>query len=94
MSYTAKVIAESGHTVRMRSGPGKGYTPVLSVPVGMEVEVLAPGDEWSQIRVDGEEGYMMSQYLEKADGGTLPVDERLAALEKRVAALEKRQKGG
>lgn len=94
MSYTAKVIAESGHTVRMRSGPGKGYTPMLSVPVGMEVEVLAPGEEWSQIRVDGEDGFMMSQYLEKADGGTLPVDERLAALEKRVAALEKRQKGG
>lgn len=94
MSYTAKVIAESGHTVRMRSGPGKSYTPVLSVPVGMEVEVLAPGEEWSQIRVDGEDGYMMSQYLEKADGGTLPADERLAALEKRVAALEERQKGG
>lgn len=94
MSYTAKVIAESGHTVRMRSGPGKGYTPVLSVPVGMEVEVLAPGEEWSQIRVDGENGFMMSQYLEKADGGTLPVDERLAALEKRVEALEERQKGG
>lgn len=94
MSYTAKVIAESGHTVRMRSGPGKGYTPVLSVPVGMAVEVLEWGQEWSQIRVDGEDGYMMSQYLAAVVNADLTTEQRIAALEERISQIEKKMGAG
>lgn len=90
VSYTAKVVADSGSTVRMRSGPGKNYSTVLSVPVGMTVEVLEAGAEWARIRVDGEEGYMMAQYLEQAETETPTVDKRLEALEKRVAAIEEK----
>lgn len=90
---TAIVHADSGSTVRMRSGPGKGYTPVLSVPVDMEVEVLEGGPEWSRIRVDGEEGYMMSQYLHRpAKGATL--EQRLAELEKRMSQIEEKMGAG
>ena len=90
---TAIVHADSGSTVRMRSGPGKGYTPVLSVPVDMEVEVLEWGPEWSRIRVDGEEGYMMSQYLHRpANGATL--EQRLAELEKRMSQIEEKMGAG
>ena len=90
---TAIVHADSGSTVRMRSGPGKGYTPVLSVPVDMEVDVLEWGPEWSLIRVDGEEGYMMSQYLHRpANGATL--EQRLAELEKRMSQIEEKMGAG
>jgi hypothetical protein len=90
---TAIVHADSGSTVRMRSGPGKGYTPVLSVPVDMEVEVLEWGLEWSRIRVDGEEGYMMSQYLHRSAKGAT-VEQRLAELEKRVSQIEEKMGAG
>lgn len=90
---TAIVHADSGSTVRMRSGPGKGYTPVLSVPVDMEVEVLEWGTEWSRIHVDGEEGYMMSQYLHRAAKGAT-LEQRLAELEKRMSQIEEKMGAG
>lgn len=90
MVYTAKVVADSGSTVRMRSGPDKSYATVLSVPVGTMVEVLEAGTEWARIRAAGEEGYMMAQYLEKTEPETPTVDNRLEALEKRVAAIEEK----
>ena len=90
---TAIVHADSGSTVRMRSGPGKGYTPVTSVPVGMAVDVLEWGQEWSRIRVDGEEGYMMSQYLTQAVQEPT-ADQRIAELEKRVSQIEEKMGAG
>lgn len=85
MSYQATVGAKTGSTVRMRSGPGLGYSVVANVPIGTKVDVLEKGDEWCHIACNGNEGYMMAQYL----AATAPsVEERLADLEKRVARLE------
>ena len=94
MEY-AIVSAQSGGTVRMRSGPGQNYGTLANIPIGMRVEVLNSGTEWSLIRHEGATGYMMSQYLKAAEAAqALTTDQRLEALEKRVQALEEAKKGG
>lgn len=94
MEY-AIVSAQSGGTVRMRSGPGQNYGTLANIPIGTRVEVLNSGTEWSLIRHEGATGYMMSQYLNAAEAAqALTTDQRLEALEKRVQALEEMQKGG
>lgn len=94
MEY-AIVSAQSGGTVRMRSGPGQNYGTLANIPIGTRVQVLDSGKEWSLIRHEGATGYMMSQYLKAAEAAQdLTTDQRLAALEKRVQALEEMQKGG
>lgn len=85
MSYQATVGAKTGSTVRMRSGPGLGYSVVANVPIGAKVDVLENGDGWCRIAYNGNDGYMMAQYLAVA---ATSVEERLAELEKRVARLE------
>ena len=94
MEY-AIVSAQSGGTVRMRSGPGQNYGTLANIPIGMRVEVLNLGTEWSLIRHEGATGYMMSQYLNADEAAQdLTTDQRLEALEKRVQALEEAKKGG
>ena len=94
MEY-AIVSAQSGGTVRMRSGPGQNYGTLANIPIGMRVQVLDSGTEWSLIRHEGATGYMMSQYLKAAEAAQdLTTDQRLEALEKRVQALEEATKGG
>lgn len=86
MNNQATVIAEAGSTVRMRSGPGTGYSIVSNVPIGAKVDVLSTDAGWSKITYGGSEGYMMAKFLFVAPAVSL--EERLTALEKRVAQLE------
>ena len=67
--YTAYVVSDNGKTVVMRSGPSKSYEALASYNVGQMVEMLAYGKTWCKIRVNGLEGYMMTEYLstEKPD---------------------------
>lgn len=62
--YRATVTAESGKTVRMRTGPSTNAWVVQEVPLGAEVEVLDVLNGWSKIRLDnGKTGYMMGKFL-------------------------------
>lgn len=62
--YRAKVTAESGKTVRMRTGPSTNAWVAQEVPLGTEVEVLDVLNGWSKIRLDNcKTGYMMGKYL-------------------------------
>ena len=65
--YKAKVIAESGSTVRMRSAASSSASTVKKVPVGSEVEVVAEQPEWKQIVYNGQTGFMMDDFLEKTE---------------------------
>lgn len=66
--YQAKVVAESGGSVRMRSLPSVNSKVVKNVKVGTIVEVLEESnDTWDKIRVDGVTGYMMRKFLQKID---------------------------
>lgn len=63
--YKAKVIAESGSTVRMRSEPSSSATTLEKVPVDSTVDVVAELNGWKQIIYNGETGYMMDDFLQK-----------------------------
>lgn len=62
-SITAYVTSKNGKGVRMRTGPGTTYGVVRQYSVGTKVTILNSGTYWHYISVDGQKGYMMSQYL-------------------------------
>ena len=86
--YRAMVTAQSGKTVRMRSGPGSRSPVVQAVAVGTEVEVLDVLEGWSLLRLDdGKTGYMMSKFLAEPASAPADADRLRAALESAEAAL-------
>lgn len=64
---TAKVVAQSGSTVNMRSAPSKSAQLIAQVPIGTIVDVYEKGDEWCKIGYKGSTGYMMTKFLEFQD---------------------------
>ena len=52
-----------GSFVYLRSGPHTDYKALAEIRHGTQVEVLQAGEYWSKIRVNGLEGYMVSNYL-------------------------------
>lgn len=61
--YTAYVVSGNGKSVVLRSGPSKQNTALASYSVGQQVTVLSYGSTWSQVRINGLDGYMMSEFL-------------------------------
>ncbi len=62
--YQAKVYAENGFPVKMRSQPSTKSTVIASLPVGTIVGVFDVMDDWCGIQCNGQGGYMMSKFLE------------------------------
>ena len=89
MEY-AIVSAQSGGTVRMRSGPGQNYGTLANIPIGTRVQVLDSGAEWCLIQHEGATGYMMSQYLAAVVNVDLTTEQRIASLEERISQIEKK----
>lgn len=53
--------------LRLREGPGTGYTILSTIPKGTEVTVLATlKSGWSQVKYGGQTGYSSTEYLTKA----------------------------
>ena len=65
----AVVTSQNGRGVRMRSGPGTGYSVIKTYAVGTKVTILSRGTTWNYIRVGSRTGYMMNQFLAE---GTSP----------------------
>ena len=65
VSYQAKVVADSGSTVRMRSAPSKEASVSATIALGTSVDVVEEAEGWCGIIYNGQKGYMMSQFLEK-----------------------------
>lgn len=63
--YKARVVAESGSTVRMRSEASSASSTLAKVPLETTVDVIAEMDGWKQIVYEGKTGYMMDEFLEK-----------------------------
>lgn len=74
---TAIVYAENGKPVKMRAKPSTSCKTYWELPCGTQVDVLANGDEWTQISDWNHEGYMMTQFLKFEDGlkDEQPVDQ-------------------
>lgn len=63
VNATAYVSSQNGKAVRIRKGPGTGYTVIGSADVGTVVQVLKRENRWSQIQYGNVNGYIMTQYL-------------------------------
>ncbi|MDD6050460.1 MAG: SH3 domain-containing protein [Clostridiales bacterium] len=61
--YTAYVVSANGRGVVLRSGPSKDDEVLATYQVGQVVTVLSYGSTWCKVRVNGLDGYMMSEFL-------------------------------
>ena len=66
---SAYVTSSNGLGVRMRSGPGTGYSIIGVYSVGTAVTVLQTGATWSKIQIGTRVGYMMNKFLTTGGGG-------------------------
>ena len=60
---TAYVTSANGLNVRLRSGPGKGYSILASYAPGTQCTILSAGNNWCRIQVGNLTGYMMTQFI-------------------------------
>ena len=60
---TAYVTSSNGLNVRLRTGPGKGYSIIASFAPGTQCAIISHGKNWSRIQIGSYTGYMMTQFL-------------------------------
>ena len=58
----AIIVAESGDTVNMRVKPALSGRLITRVPLGEEVLIVSPGEEWCKITYNQFTGYMMAKF--------------------------------
>lgn len=59
----ASVWSGNGLGVRLRTGPGRGYSVIGVYSVGTTVRVLEKGTTWDRIQIGSRVGYMMNEFL-------------------------------
>ena len=69
---TAYVTSSNGLNVRLRSGPGKGYSIIASYAPGTQCSIISHGKNWSRIQIGNYTGYMMTQFL-TSNGSAMPL---------------------
>lgn len=65
----AVVVAKSGRTVNMRSGPSKKNRIMIQIKLGETVTIVQPGEEWARITYNKFTGYMMAEFLDTIGDG-------------------------
>ena len=60
---TAYVTSTNGLNVRLRSGPGKGYSILAAYAPGTKCTILSAGTNWCRIQIGSAIGYMMTCFL-------------------------------
>ena len=89
VNYDAKVTAEKGNTVNMRSNPSINASVIKAIRIGTVVHVVGEDDSgWSKIETDGTTGYMMSKFLQKINGGNETDDDTIVVVLSKEAARE------
>lgn len=68
-SVSMVVSPNSRDRLHLRKSPSTGGESLGRYFNGTQVEVLEYGEEWSRVRVDGKEGYMMTQFLQHIPRG-------------------------
>lgn len=70
--------------ITMRTGPGSDRKIISLIPSGDAVDVVTPGDEWSEVVLpNGKQGWVLSRYLT----GELPTALKLERLEQRYEKI-------
>ena len=66
----AIVVSDNGYPVKMRQYPSTSCRTWEKIPVGTEVEITDPGEEWAQINCGRRKGwYMMAKFLDVVGDG-------------------------
>lgn len=86
--YIAKVTANSGSTVNLRTSASDKATIVARVPIGSTVDVFSEASGWSEIRYNNYMGYMMSKFLKRVEVAAPAVTDNQAELKKIKEHLE------
>ena len=60
---TVYVTSTNGLNVRLRSGPGTGYSIIATYAPGTSATMLSSGRQWCRIRIGSYTGYMMTKFL-------------------------------
>ncbi len=63
MADTADSALVRGGSLNLRETPSLSAKVLGQFPTGTLVEIVESGDEWHQVEVNGQEGYMMAKYL-------------------------------
>ena len=59
----ATIWSRNGYGVRLRTGPGTGYSKIGVYSVGTRVAVLERGAQWDRVRVGTRVGWMKNEFL-------------------------------
>jgi SH3 domain protein len=69
--FSTPVLAETQYIndkmkITLRTGPANDRKIIALLNIGQKVEILKPGEDWTQIRLDnGKEGWVLSRFLTK-----------------------------
>ena len=66
MADTADSALIKGGRLNLRETPSLSAKVLGQFPTGTLVEIIAHGDEWHQVEVNGQEGFMMARFLNTA----------------------------
>lgn len=67
--WKAYVYAKNGLPVKLRSGPGTGYSIITKYKVGTPLTILSRGTTWHYVQIGSNKGYMMASYI--SEGGPI-----------------------
>ena len=90
---TAYVTSSNGLNVRLRSGPGKGYSILASYAPGTKCTILSAGKNWCRIQIGSYTGYMMTRYLTNTPSVPTPTPKPEPSGEYPVYVTSKNGKG-
>ena len=90
---TAYVTSANGLNVRLRSGPGKGYSILASYAPGTQCTILSAGNNWCRIQIGSFTGYMMTRYLTNTPYTPTPAPQPAPSTEYQVYVTSRNGKG-
>ena len=62
--------------VRFRSGPGTGYSVLGEYKTGTKLTITGSSGGWTQVNINGKEGYVYSSYVSVEEPAAAPVQEQ------------------
>ncbi len=81
-------------TITLRTGPGADRKIISLIPIGRAVQVVTPGDEWTEVMLaNGKQGWALSRYLtnkEPASKVLARVQQKYTRLSEEYESLKKR----
>jgi SH3 domain protein len=63
-AYADTMYVNDNMKITFRAGPGNDHKIMALLSVGERVEVISPGEDWTQVQLsDGKEGWVLTRYL-------------------------------